>query len=300
MQAEQVFEEHGPTARLCLDFVSNPALLLSHKSRVSNQISELSLQSLLEITKMSRDIQLDLSHRVILLRRRHVTNFQEFVLEPITQAVARQLTLRLMQLERISQLLAYRHLERVSESRPMAGFVFESMAQVQFQKVIDLDLVPMVELLPDDRPRNALWTSVPSSIAPDLVAITTIFIQCSPEGTVQYEGSVLNEFQPDVYYMPRASNQVGFDAFILVNQTLYIFQFCIADSHPIKAGIMDFFSQPNLKDKLQGMEWRFVFIIPRGETILCPRSRGDKIDEFWDRVSMFTAVFDPESIVEGN
>jgi hypothetical protein len=300
LQAEEIFQEYGPTARLCIDFVSDPELLSIHKSRVANQISELSLQNLLEMLKMSRDIQLDLSHRIFLLLRRHVTNFQEFVLEPITYAIGRQLTFRLMQLERMSQLLAYIHLERVPESRPMAGFVFESMAQLQFQKEINLDLIPMVELLPDDRRTNALWTSVPSSIAPNLAAISTIFIQYSPERTVQYQGSVLNESQPDVYYLPRSSNQVGLDSFILINQILYIFQFSIAGSHPIKAGIMDFFSQPSLNAMLQGMEWRFVFIIPPGETILCPRSRGDKIDEFWERVSMFSAVFDPENMVEGN
>ena len=295
-----MFEEYGPTARHCLDFVTDLGLISRHKSRVANQISELSLQNLLELSKMACDIQLDLSHRILLLRRRHVTNLQEIVLEPITRAVRRQLSLRLMQMERMSQLLAaYRHLERVSESRPMAGFIFEVMVQLQFQDEIELDLVPMVELQPTDRRKTALWTSAPSLIAPDLVATTNISIDFWPERTVQYEGSILSDFQPDVYYLPRSSKQVAFDSFILVDQILYIFQFSIAAEHPIKARITGFFSQPTFNTLLQGTEWRFIFIIPPGETIPGPRASGDNIDAFRDRVSMFSAVFNPENIVDG-
>jgi hypothetical protein len=40
--------------------------------------------------------------------------------------------------------------------------------------------------------------------------------------------------ESDVFYLPQITNQVAFDAFILLNGILYLFQFTIAESHDIK------------------------------------------------------------------
>ena len=217
-------------------------------------------------------------------------NLQEWVLEPITRSVGRQLARRFMESERMSQLLAYRHLASVPESRPLAGIIFESMGQLQLQRQIALNLVQMVKLPSVNGKKSAQWTSVP---APNLVSTAPISIHFTPESTVEYEDPLLSEFQPGVYYVPRSSKQVVFHSFIMVDQILYVFQFLIASSYPI-ASTMDFFSQSTLDTMLQGMEWRFVFIIPPGGTILCPQESGARFEGLWERVRLFSAVFDPE------
>jgi hypothetical protein len=55
---------------------------------------------------------------------------------------------------------------------------------------------------------------------------------------------------------------------------------------------MEFFT--TLASKFQGTESRFVFIIPPGETIVCSASGSTKLKEFWDKVTVFSAEFDPK------
>ena len=103
-----------------------------------------------------------------------------------------------------------------------------------------------------------------------------------------------NVVGPSIYYVPESSNQVALDSFIVVDRVLYIFQFTITTSHPIKAGIMDFFSQQSLQATLQGKEWYFIFIIPPGNMVKCPAASDDRIEEFWKKVKLYSAVVDPK------
>lgn len=50
----------------------------------------------------------------------------------------------------------------------------------------------------------------------------------------------------DIYYVPESPKEVTFDSFIMNNGVLYIFQFTIMDSHPIKGDLVDFFLYQSL------------------------------------------------------
>ena len=115
---------------------------------------------------------------------------------------------------------------------------------------------------------NTKWQYQSSS--PEGAANPPFLIQFKPMDMVEYEGSMLEEFQAGVFYVPMPLNQVTFDSFILVGHILYIFQFTVAASYDIEQGIMKFFSQVPLRDQLQGAEWQFFLLSPLGRRSCAP------------------------------
>ena len=74
-----MYDEYGPTARLCLNFVTNLLQLSSYRSCRANEINELSIDYPMKVVQQSCDSNMDASHSVFLVRREDVTNLQEFV-----------------------------------------------------------------------------------------------------------------------------------------------------------------------------------------------------------------------------
>ena len=224
---------------------------------------------------------------MLLIRREEGSDFQEFFLEPVTSYVRRRLKERFMEEEWKEQLRVYESFASLKQLRRLASVVFESMVQLQLQKEVVLNLVPMWNLRGTENPT---WTSHP--IAAN--TYTGIPIRFKPENVVKYEGSTLKVFHPCDLYVPTSSKQVAFDAFVLVDGVLYIFRFSEAPSHGIKGDMMDFFSQPTLYTMLQGAKWRFVFITPLGLTITCDEPSITRFAESRERVTLFSAEFDPK------
>jgi len=250
------------------------------------------------------DSKLDDFDSIFLVRRENVDNLRKYIIEPITPSIRQLLRIQLMKEEWKLQLQAYQRLSMAVQTRQMAGQVFASMAQLQLQKDVALDLVPM-KLQPASGRMNAKWTSqpnnrvVPSSTAPDSdagdTADTPTSIKFTPKDKVVYDGPTQVNIHCNVFYVPKSWKQVAFDSFILADQVLYIFQFTSASSHEIEEGIMDFFSQPPLHETLEGVPWRLVFVIRPGATIECRELNVDKLKEFGKRVTLFTAEFDPNT-----
>ncbi len=120
--------------------------------------------------------------------------------------------------EKKEQLRTYLQTSKTRESRIVAGLLFESLAQLQLQEEVALTLFPMVKVKTPGS-RNAKWKNQSSSPAGAANPI-----QFKPTDTVEYNGSTWEEeFQAGVFYIPKSSNQVAFDSFILVGQILYIF-----------------------------------------------------------------------------
>jgi hypothetical protein len=175
------------------------------------------------------------------------------------------------------------------------------MAQLQLQKEVALDLVPMTRQPASGR-NKAKWiiapkvtaTAASSSIASNVrdAANTPILIKFTPEGTEVYTGSRPANILPNIFYLPKSVNQPAFDSFILADEVLYIFQFSVASKHDINPSVMDFSSHATLKEAL----WRFIFVVPPDGTLEYPEPSGvagEKLKEFWKRVTLFTAEFDP-------
>lgn len=119
-------------------------------------------------------------------------------------------------------------------------------------------------------------------------------ISFKPYGTIQFtKRRTLRMLRPGVFYVPKSSDQEAFDSFTVADRVLYIFQFTIADRHSIKGGLVDFFSRKSFQPILRGMEWRFIFVIPQGNDIVCPESTDARMKEFWEGVELFSAEIDP-------
>jgi len=285
------YDDYGPTPRLCIDYLESEDELNDFKARRGKEIMNFSLKSLLQFTQQT-DITLDVSHSVFLVRRQKVDNLQGYIVEPITDSVGLLLRLKLMEAEWREQIQAYRKLAKAPGDRAWAGPVFESMAQLQLQKEVALDLVPMTR---QQGSGNRLPKWISSSRAPNAgdAANTPTPIKFKPKDIVRYD--TLEAIHPDVLYVPNAPNQVGFDSFILHDAILFMFQMTTSPEHPIKLGIMDFLSHETLK-KAQG---HFIFVVPPGGTTECRESTDERFKEFWEKagvVPLFTAEFDPEKI----
>lgn len=291
--SQEVFLRDGPTPRLCIDYVKDPHALEEHRDTVMREISHLTMDDLFSTVRMGETLDADLSHSIFLVKRQNVDNLHKFTIEPISPYVRQLLKKELMNAEWKERLQAYRLTTRVKNSRFLAGLFFESLAQLQLQDMVSLNLVPM-ELRASER-GNDKWES--QTISSTSTANPYFWIKFKPTDTVEYDRSEPSELQANVLYVPMSSHQVGFDSFVLVGRYLYLFQFLIAASHDIKEGTVTFLSQPAL-ETLREAEWRFVFVVPPGSGIVCPQSNMAKLETFWTRTSFFTAEIDIEKQVQ--
>ena len=245
---------------------------------------------------------------------------QRFIVEPISSHVRQELKLKLMAAQQEERIRVYKLFETVPASRRLAGLVFEAIVQLQLQNQVALTLIPMIK---EQTPRKKFrqWSSqsldnlaststAPTSIAPTstvptstqdsssvgAMAANILTIDFKPLSTIQFPKPRPRpeELSSGIYYVPESPNQVGFDSFIVKNKILYIFQFTIADSHPIKGGLVDFFLHTSLHKILEDKEWYFIFVIPQGGRVVCSESGDEKLKEFWKDVKFFTAEVDPE------
>jgi len=287
--SQEVFLRDGPTPRLCIDYVKDPHALEEHRDTVMREISHLTMDDLLSTVRMGETLDADLSHSIILVKQKNVDNLCKFTIGPISLSVRQLLKKELMKVEQKERLQAYRLTTRVKNSRFLAGLFFESLAQLQLQEMVSLNLVPM-ELRASER-GNDKWES--QTIRSTSTANPSFRTEFQPTDTVGYDQSELSGLQADVFYVPISSHQVGFDSFVLVGQYLYLFQFSIATSYDIEEGTLTFLSQPAL-ETLREAEWRFVFVVPPGSGIVCLQSNMAKLETFWNRTRFFMAEIDLE------
>ena len=101
----------------------------------ASTINSLSKRELVKYVNEGGVLNLNEAHTVFLVKRVvNVNDLTDFTIEPMTDSVRRQLKFRLMRADWTEQLRAYERCERVERSRPMAGLLFESMAQLQIQE----------------------------------------------------------------------------------------------------------------------------------------------------------------------
>ena len=199
------------------------------------------------------------------------------------------------------RLRVYETLEPVQGSRRLAGLVFETIGHCRFQQKVALTLVPMLRKEPTGKKRSAQWES---QFVQDLVPQSTEgegsisemakkelpSIEIQPRKTIRYPKPRPQVVNPSTYYVPASSDQVGFDSFIVADGALYMFQFTIADDHPIKACLMDFFPESHYEEN----DWYFIFVVPPGGKLTCSESSDEKMRRFWNKVKVFTAEIDPK------
>jgi len=301
-KARRAFDDLGPSARLCIDYVQNPRQLETYESDRQDVLQGLSIDDLIKAVKETRNLTFNKPHTVFLLRRVELNPgdkgyLQRYTVEPITSHAMQELKFKLMKAKQEERLRVYETFEPVPQSRRLAGLAFESIVQFQLQKKVVLTLVPMVRELPTTKRRSAQWKSqfVQDLSTEDSGSVLSIGFK--PHGIIQFPKPRPDRDQlgSDIYYVPESPNEVAFDSFIMNNGVLYIFQFTIMDSHPIKGDLMDFFLHQSLREILREKDWYFIFVIPPGGELVCPEPSDVRLEGFWKDVKLFTAEVDPMS-----
>src|SRR5258708_31890125 len=286
-----MFEEIGPTPRICIDFVLNDKQRKLHKSQLADAISSLSLDMLMKLASNLQNLDMhDVSHKIVLVSR--TQDFELAQITPITSYVKSRLVRKLQDEERNRRLRFYSDLERVPGGRALAGLIYESLAHQVFEVNINLHLIPMVKLggltaerkLPQWHSSHQPLDNHALETLRDGALHQTVNVQFTPSTMGECQGNNPHITQ-GVYYVPKSQNQVGFDSFIYARDGfLYIFQFTISSNRGINPKMIPFFER---NPSLPMEKWRFVFIIPSGLTIACPQSRG------LGGMKLFSAVVDP-------
>ena len=156
----------------------------------------------------------------------------------------------------------------------MADVAFEAAGQVRLQGGTDLELLPMVHLPRSREDSPPQWYSSHLLLRnAELEHLRQNALRCAltiqvhPSRIIEYGDDGPLSIESDVFYLPQITNQVAFDAFILLNGILYLFQFTIAEKPRLKNFLVTCPNIPNIEN------WRFIFVIPPNQTLICPQPR---------------------------
>ncbi len=273
---DRVFNELGPTPRLCIDYLCSRGSIEQYRRNVQKAISKLTAGELERLAEDSGSLTMDdVSHKICLISREDRENVHSgAVVSPITSSIKSRLSNRFRTLERGEQIRLYKYLSRVPGSRGTAGIFFEAAAQGCFQDGVT-----------SRRGGNPRWYSSHVFLQNATLEAARQQVLRERQSLIIPRDSPIEEYTDngpssiisDVIYVPELANQVALDSFILIKDILNIFQFSIGKEHDIKPGLI------NLIHKCCGAlsmdKCRFVFVHPPNHTLICPQPRKLKMQE---------------------
>ncbi|KAH9079497.1 hypothetical protein EDB83DRAFT_2503931 [Lactarius deliciosus] len=279
---DEMYDQFGPTPRICFDLLHNKYRLAQHKTRYNDALKGLSLETLCSWVSDTRKFSMDtVSETIFLLKRVPKKELRQANLddsddmdlvyssmEPLSLGVKSVLRDRLWYESQPEQLRLYKHLADLEGTRYITGLVFKALGHSKLQSTTRLELVPMVKggsgpsggsgKLPRWYSDHGSGAN-PSSVRQiDIAAVDLDLYSSHPR-----------QIKDGVYYSSIARNQAAFDSFIMVDQKLYIFQFTI------------------------GANWHFVFVVPPGLEISCPQPRDSDLKELPAEMKLFSMVLNP-------
>ncbi|KAF8345320.1 hypothetical protein F5887DRAFT_885268 [Amanita rubescens] len=290
---EAIFYELGPTPRLCF---GTERSLIEYRADLDGALEGLSLAYLESLTSRNR-LALDaVSHKLFILRRSTIDVDSVLVyIQPISPFIASKVVRRMRALKRYELLSLFKRYNALPSTRRMSGDVFEAYCHVILSTRRELNLVPMVRIggQPTVREkRMPQWFSshtefsgsVPQSQALEVLRANALASGASldmyPSRVVDYDSTEIAgglHIEADVYYVPIKTNQAGIDSFFLHDETLYLLQMTVSDTHGISDELWPFLV--SLKGLPPKCNWRLIFVKPPGKILACfvPRSA-----ELWD------------------
>ena len=289
-----VYDRFGPVPRLCIDIFGEADQFWQYQVDVHKAISNITLEQLARLFEDASSLRPDdVSHKICLISREDKNKLASPpIASPITSSIKTRLAGQIRKLERQDQLIRlYKRFEKVPDSKGLAGILFEAAAQNSLGDGMHLDLIPMVRRSDPQPGGQPQWHSSHLPIA-DLTlegfrqeAIkqgTTILID--PSLVLEYDEGGLESIASNVYYVPKLTNTVALDSFILQDGCLYIFQFTVGHKHGIKEGLLKF--QPRCTNLPPIDQWRFVFIIPPNLILKYPYPRLKELQ----KLNLYSAV----------
>ena len=271
-QINHLFDRLGPTPRLSLVF--NSYGLRTYEDDLRKTIKDLTSEALEKLFEDADAFEMGkLSHKICLISRDTLEDVAGLpIVKPITLYVHSKLVCQFRTLGPYEELRLYKKFAKTCDSRELVGVAFEAVCQTWLQYGAVLTLVPilMVHHLPKpESPRPPWYSCHVLQRDKRRQAARPETLNFSSSRYSEYSDSDQLSIKPDVLYVPAMSNQIAFDAFMLQNGTLNIFQFSIGHHHHVKPGLKDFFATcsgiPPMKN------WRFVLIVPSKHTLICPQ-----------------------------
>ncbi|KAH8996620.1 hypothetical protein EDB92DRAFT_1793737 [Lactarius akahatsu] len=301
---DEMYDQYGPTPRICLESVCTKAIFAAHKNRLDSTLRKLSVEKLENMAFDTVNSSLDdESYTLILVTRlpRDGDDDDKFAysrVEPITHMIKLKIRNQLRTETRAARIRLYKTFTNVEGTRRIAGVVYESLAQEILEKKIALKLVPMIKMELSEFGRKLNIPRWHSNHGVGANRSLVLPIDITPTETFVYPVSGLDHpIKDKVYYAPESQNQVAFDSFIMAEGKLYIFQFTIGSEHSIKKGIVPLFST-----KVQGAlppraDWHFVLVVPPSVSkIYCsPELQDNDLKELLDEMNLFSMVLDCEA-----
>lgn len=107
--------------------------------------------------------------------------------------------------------------------------------------------------------------------------------------SAQTISSNIQSIEPNVFYVPKMTNQKAFDSFVLLDDFLYIFQITVGMWHDINHELIDVADKYSFPPRHQ---WRFVFIIPPNMTLTVPQPQRLTLQGLFP----YSAVVDVEPV----
>ena len=284
MGIKEIFEQLGPTPRI-IKLLSQPDRLEEYKDEVDIAISEITPDKLRKLVSDTRSLSMEtdkgISHKLSLISRveRDVVHSAR-VVTPVTELVKSRLARQLRVVSRNQQIELYLLFWKSPQTRKMCGTLFEAIGLCIFPEGLDITLLPMVRLSRGSQAKSCprWYTSHEPLTNQTLEAERRQALRRSQK--MQIPPTTTQEFNPDgilslregVFYVPVSEIQEALYAFLLLNGVLYILQFTAGREHSIKPGFVGFLQKCEHVPPFE--EWKFIFLIPPGTTLLCPEPKS--------------------------
>ena len=271
-----IFDRFGPTPRLRLDYGYDEARLQNYEKKVQETISGVTIELLETLFKDCRSLSMTANSRKICLINRQSDLPGQTVVTIITQFIEKRLANQNRTMEQDDQIRLYKRLSNVPQSRTLSGVAFEAAGQRQLQYRIKLDIMEMVRLGKSHQGSLPQWYSGHIPLANKSLnklrkRAQHFKIDIPDPKMVEYGEKGPSSIRANVLYLPKLTNQVALDSFILFENFLYIFQFTISKHHDIKAGLVNWYERCSGVPPMT--RWRFVFVIGPNQYLTCPQPR---------------------------
>lgn len=299
-RANAVFDELGPTPRLCIDYLRS-AQINQYKWDTKTAISALTTSKLEQLFIDTNSLTMDnTSHKIYLISRRDRENVSSLAtVSPITSSIKLRLAIHFQTLELHEQIRLYKYFSKVPGSSEMAGIFFEAAGQRCLQGGVELEFVPMVQLA-------SSLTGKPQWNSSHVLFLNNAELERSRQEALQQRQPLVipkhleyvkhepsMPIKSNIIYVPEWTSQVALNSFIVMNNHLYIFQFTIGGEHSIKPELMNFVCR---YPELPSMDnWHLIFIIPPNHILKCQQPRGREMRE----LHPYSAVIDLDKWYKG-
>ncbi|KAI0297907.1 hypothetical protein BC826DRAFT_967494 [Russula brevipes] len=303
---EELFDQYGGIPRICLDFLRNPDHLAELQNDSENAIQDSTGRTLYDyISKATLLSFSEVPHAIFMIKRTDLDDLQTMTIIPASPAIGIRLKSKFLTLQHAEQIQLYEWLASVMPSRQMAGLVFESLAQSMLQRRVALKLVPLQERFlgpgkemrwvstyedqmsrttrapdADSKWKNEGSTANQRSTGP-VGAYSSITVDFSPREIVEYEETTIQQEEIEgVFFIPKLTNQVAFDPFIVFDGVL--------TQHQARLDILAFKANASRPTPTED-EMVFRLVIPSGNTLSCPQPHDRGFTEFLKDVRLFSA-----------